>query len=406
MKFCAVCVTADGLGGGTTGGAENQVALLLSHLVSRGHEATLVVPGLADLPSMRQGVRILSGWDPQPGVRGLRAFTYRLPRLRQVLREVAADAYYVRGFSFFAPSLVSAARSARGASLLALASDADLHPRRDALAGDRGSLYDRLRNGRTASLYYQRRGLSRATRVISQTTGQLEECGRLGLSAVRIAGIVEEPPPPVAGPDDGADVIWVGSLSRWKGVDALAGLVAALPEVRFEVVGPRRNNVAATTLDRVLRAANVRYLGELPHAAAWERMRPARLLVNTSPLEGFSNTMLEAWAVGTPVVSLAANPDELLAANPDVLPPADPDDLPAAGRSPGRRSAALGLCAGGSPAALLDMVRRLLDDEEGRRAAGRRAIDYVRSFHSPAAVCRSFEELVGIVQAAPGDLGS
>ena len=234
--------------------------------------------------------------------------------------------------------------------------------------------------------------------MIAQTTGQLEECGRLGLSAVRIASIVEEPPPPVAGPDDGADVIWVGSLSRWKGVDALAGLVAALPEVRFEVVGPQRDNVAATTLDRVLRAANVRYLGELPHAAAWARMRRARLLANTSPLEGFSNTMLEAWAAGTPVVSLAANPDDLLAANPD--------DLPTAGRSPERCSAALGLCAGGSPAALVDMVRRLLDDKEGRRAAGRRAINYVRSVHSPVAVCRSFEELVGLAQAAPGDSGS
>jgi glycosyltransferase involved in cell wall biosynthesis len=395
-----VCLTADGLGEGTTGGAENQVALLLSHLVSRGHEATLVVPGLADPPSTRQGVRVLSGWDPQPGVRGLRAFTYRLPLLRQVLRKVAADAYYVRGFSYFAPSLVSAARDAAGASLLALASDADLRLRREASGGDRGSLYQRLFSGRTASLYYQRRGLSRATRVIAQTTGQLEECGRLGLPAVRIANIVEEPPSPwpVAGPDDDADVIWVGSLSLWKGVDALAALAAALPEVRFEVVGPRRDTVAATTLDRLLLAANVRYLGEMPHAAAWERMRRARLLANTSPLEGFSNAMLEAWAVGTPVVSLAANPDDLLAANSD--------DLPAAGRSPERRSAALGLCAGGSPAALVDMVRGLLNDEEGRRAAGRRAIDYVRSVHSPAAVCLSFEELVGGAQTAPGDPGS
>lgn len=395
MKVCAVCLTADGLGEGTTGGAENQVALMLSHLAARGHQTTLVVPGLADLPSTRQGVRVLSGWDPQLGVRGVRAFTYRLPRLRQVLRDVAADAYYVRGFSHFAPSLVSAACDAGGASLLALASDADLRLRREAPGGDRGSLYERLLNGRAASLYYQRRGLRRTTRVIAQTTGQMDECQRLGLPAARIASIVEEPPPPIARPDDGADVIWVGSLSRWKGVDALAELVAALPEVRFEVVGPRRDNVPATTLDRVLRADNVRYLGELPHAAAWERMRQARLLANTSPLEGFSNTMLEAWAVGTPVVSLAANPNDLLAA--------DPDDLPAAGRSPERRAAALGLCAGGSPAALVDMVRRLLDDEEGRRAAGRRAIDYVRSVHSPAAACRSFEELVGGAQAAPGD---
>ena len=387
MKICAVGVTADGLGEGTTGGAENQVALLLSHLASRGHEATLVVPGLADPPSTRRGVRVLSGWDKESGVRVLRAFTYRLPHLRQVLREVTADVYYARGFSLFAPSLASAARGAGGISLLGLASDADVRRRREALGSSRDSLYERLLNGRAASLYYQRRGLRRATRVIAQTAGQLDACKRLGLPAVRIPNIVEEPPPPVAGVDDGADVIWVGSLNHWKGVDALAGLVAALPEVRFEVVGSRRDNVAVGTLDRALDAANVRYLGELPHAVAWGRMRTARLLVNTSPLEGFPNTMLEAWAVGTPVVSLAANPDDLLAV----------------GRSLKPCSAALGLCAGGSAAALVDIVRTMLDDAEVRRAAGLRAIEYVRSVHDPSSVCGTLEELVEGARRPLGD---
>ena len=112
MRVCAVCKTADGLEAGFAGGAENQVGLLLSHLAKRGHEATLVVPGLDAAPAIRNGVRVISGWDASRGRRGIRAFTYRLPQLRRVLHDVAADVYYARGFSNIAPSLVTTARAA------------------------------------------------------------------------------------------------------------------------------------------------------------------------------------------------------------------------------------------------------------------------------------------------------
>ena len=75
----------------------------------------------------------------------------------------------------------------------------------------------------------------------------------------------------------------------------------------------------------------------------WERMRRSRILINTSQLKALPMSMLEAWAVGTPVVSLAANPNSLLSGDN-----------------------ALGLCAGGSLAEMVSMVRRLLADDEGR----------------------------------------
>jgi len=376
MRVCAVCVTADGLGTGMTGGAENQVALLLSHLATRGHETTLVVPGLDDLPSTREGVRILSGWDSHKGARGLRAFTYRLPRLRQVLREVAADAFYIRGFSTFASSVVAAAHDVGACSLLALAHDFDLRLKRGDGGPIRRGLYERSLDGRAASLYYRQRGLRRASCVIAQTQSQLERCRLLGLRSACVSNIVEPPQEKAQGAGDGAHAVWVGSLSWKKGVEELAELVDRLHDVSFEIIGPVRPSIPRATVDRLLQGHNVRYLGELPHALVWERMWRSRILINTSPAEGFANVMLEAWAMGTPVVSLASNPDGLLSGDES-----------------------LGLCAGGSLTDMASMIRRLLADDESRESAGHRAAEYVRRAHSPSEVCRQFEELVGAIRA-------
>ena len=89
-------------------------------------------------------------------------------------------------------------------------------------------------------------------------------------------------------------------------------------------------------------------------------------------MEGFSNVMLEAWAVGTPAVSLAANPDSLLSGHDS-----------------------LGLCAGGSIEDMAAMIRTALADDAALSATGQRAVDYVRRTHSPDVVCEQFESLVG-----------
>ncbi len=63
---------------------------------------------------------------------------------------------------------------------------------------------------------------------------------------------------------------------------------------------------------RLTKLQNVEFVGLIPHDEVTSFLTEAYCLLNTSLFEGFSNTFLEAFSVGTPVVTLGVNPDFIL----------------------------------------------------------------------------------------------
>jgi glycosyltransferase involved in cell wall biosynthesis len=57
---------------------------------------------------------------------------------------------------------------------------------------------------------------------------------------------------------------------------------------------------------------NVKYLGRVPPNEAMHIIADAALLLCTSDEEGFPNTFTQAWASGTPIVTLKVDPDNII----------------------------------------------------------------------------------------------
>jgi glycosyltransferase involved in cell wall biosynthesis len=138
------------------------------------------------------------------------------------------------------------------------------------------------------------------------------------------------------GPALGYDLITVSRLEPVKDLPTLLGAVAAarrsLPGVRLRVVGDGSERANLERLAHSLDlGACVSFLGERHDVG--ELLATASAFVSSSTTEGVSLTLLEAMAVGLPVVATAVggNPEVVVhGLTGELVPVGDPDALAAA----------------------------------------------------------------------------
>ena len=160
-------------------------------------------------------------------------------------------------------------------------------------------------------------------------------------------------------------------LRRFKRPDLLIEIARKAPDLRFVVCGGPTTFTAAPgygeQIAKTLRSLpNVEYRGQVPPDEANRVIANAASFLSTSDEEGFPNTFLQAWAAGTPVVSLRVDPDHVVARH------------------------RLGKISLTVQQAICD-IRMLLDSEQEREAISSRAREYVAKNHSAPAVIRIFE---------------
>lgn len=110
-------------------------------------------------------------------------------------------------------------------------------------------------------------------------------------------------------------VIWAGRLQRRKRPDELPALAAVLAEhgVDLVVAGAVADAHAARFVAGDDAPGNLHHVGLLSAEDLRAALAGAHALIMTAREEGMSNVMIQAWAMGTPVVSLSYDPDGLIA---------------------------------------------------------------------------------------------
>lgn len=165
--------------------------------------------------------------------------------------------------------------------------------------------------------------------------------------------------------------LWVANLRWEKRPELVLEVAAAAPEVRFVMVGgPMRGNddLYRHILAHQHDLPNFHYAGFVPFEAVGRYFESADMFINTSAVEGFPNTFLQAWDAHLPIVATF-----------------DPDGV--------IEREQLGYHCAGVPE-LAERVQLLASDPGRRRELGERGKRYLRDHFSMDVVIPRLETVL------------
>ena len=149
-------------------------------------------------------------------------------------------------------------------------------------------------------------------------------------------------------------VAWIGIFQYQKNLPLLFEIVKSLPGIEFRIAGKLMNKRpldenTGEALRLLEESKNVKFVGYLTRTEVIPFLSKAYALLNTSQYEGFSNTFLESFFAGTPIVTTSrVDPDNII----------DNHGLGRAVKSDGELAAALALFINQNEADYNSIVRQ------------------------------------------------
>jgi len=310
MKICTWGNVASALKGKTAGGGELQIALLAKALAKGGHEVTVVDIMVKNDFVTDDGVKVFQVKGYDDGIRAIRFFTNRLPKIYASLKAQKADVYYSQIRDFRHLLAYWAAKKNNGIFVLQLASDLDASTLRMKFKYDYlthfGGLYWFLKVFLNELIFPWL--LRKADMVLVQHEGQKATLQKKGIKSIIFNNLIELNEVPKISDPVQQDFSYVGSLDNRKGFAQFFELAAKAPSATFKVIGQPRDKTAYKYYEKLKQFKNVHLLGRLSHYGTMSQIANSKALVSTSPMEGFPNIFIEAWACGIPVLSLYFDP--------------------------------------------------------------------------------------------------
>ncbi len=288
-----------------SGGAAVETLALIKGLIYNGcRVGVLTWKGAKDFINRKTEFDIIEAFDREIGIRKIRWIYYRYPALIKSIKHYSPDCLLQKTAGIQTGILAHIGKNLNIPFIYRVANDMEVDER----------LYKRLS-------FYERKmyryGLKNAGYIITQNDYQYnklkEEYAKKRIfkiyNAFYLSGEIE-------GERERKYIAWVGIFSQQKNLDVLVNIVNQLPKIDFKIAGmePTKgiDENAKKALNALSKHKNVQFVGYLNRTEIMDFLANAYALLNTSHYEGFSNTFLEAFAAGTPVISLNSDPDRIL----------------------------------------------------------------------------------------------
>jgi len=355
--------------GNAVGGAELQQGLLAEELVKNGYDVSFIVPDQRqELYQFKDRIKLIKSLPFGLSRRKLATKLYWYPLVPGIIwkRLSLADSqiYYQMMVGASSALIALFCRVKRRKYVYCVASDAEVD-----------GTY--IKKRRFPFSWLTRLAIKNADGIIAQTQHQQE---LLKLNFNRDSTVIESMclvPDTLLPKEQPPVVLWVGNMRKVKRPDLFLKLVMAIPEARFRMIGGASPWEDPNYFEELKKSAaqlpNLEFLGFVPYQQISQYFDTASILVNTSDLEGFPNTFLQAWSRFTPVVSLNFDPDSII------------------------RQHKLGFHSGTFDQ-MVDDVRSLIRNEALRREMAERCQRYVEQKHDVRKIVpkyiRFFEQLL------------
>lgn len=355
------------------GGAQNQVKNLLDHAISSGGSKVYVICERSSQSYVPENYTLISryrtpGNDSQVTSLSLKNKISVLLFILLSLIIIRPNVIYQRvgcGLTGIAGLYSFIFRSK---FVWNVAHDDDLSPS----VSDKSTFYSGSRIDKALLMV----GRRLADYIVTQTSEQFHRAKQ----AMPNAGIILVPnfhpqPKDEIKPRSVLRVIWVANFRPEKNPELFIRLAKDYlnidSRVQFTMIGSQSSNSAwqNSLLLAIGECQNLTYLGGLPASVTNAYIANSDVFVNTSLSEGFPNTFIQAWLRSVPVISAFVDPDGIL------------------GKGVG------GYIAGES-CALLDHVRRLLEDADLRATLAATGKAHAQANHSMRNAVRLLDLLV------------
>ncbi len=340
------------------GGESIQHVLLARAWRDLGHDVSMIVHDEGQgARRVVDGITAIAAHSRHGGIRGLRFFHPRATRLLSALMTADADTYYQSPAGAYTGITGWFCRSSRRRFIFRIASDSDVEKE-----------HGRIQFWRDRKLYNY--GLRCADVIAAQTEYQallLRE--NHGLDSA-VVNMMVEPQRSESRLAKDIDVLWLSNLRALKRPELALELARQLPQVKFTLAGgpmPAGEIYYEDVRAAAARLPNVTMQGAVRYAETGALFDRAKVFLNTSSIEGFPNTFLQAWIRGVPVVSFF-----------------DPDSL--------IQRMSLGNVAN-SLDEMRESIRDLLANDSDREQVGRRARDFATREYTTGVAARYLELL-------------